>query len=99
MSEDRTLDATSLADDAAADIALRPVDLHEFVGQDRVKAQLSLVLDAATARNSPAEHILLSGPPGLGKTTLAMIIGAHMNAPVRITSGRSEEHTSELQSH
>ena len=74
---DRLVDPNALDTDPA-DAALRPATLDEFVGQDRVKRQLGLVLDAAIARGSSAEHVLLSGPPGLGKTTLAMIIAGHV---------------------
>ena len=80
------------------ELALRPKKLQEFVGQQRVREQLSLLLDAAKGRNSPADHILLSGPPGLGKTTLAMIIAEEMNAPIRITSGPAIQHAGDLAS-
>src|SRR5699024_11588213 len=87
--------------------ALRPKTLEELVGQERVREQLALVIEAALSRGQVPDHVLLSGPPGLGKTTLAMIIAHQMVAPLRVTSGpaiqhagdlRSEEHTSELQS-
>ena len=80
------------------ELALRPKKLQEFVGQQRVREQLSLLLDAAKGRNAPADHILLSGPPGLGKTTLAMIIAEEMNAPIRITSGPAIQHAGDLAS-
>src|SRR4051794_27593494 len=75
------------ADDTAVEAALRPKRLDEFVGQERVREQLSLVLDAAGRRGRPPDHVLLSGSPGLGKTTLAMIIASELGAPLRITSG------------
>ncbi|MGP9693719.1 Holliday junction branch migration DNA helicase RuvB [Brachybacterium sp. AOP25-B2-12] len=80
----------------AAEAALRPRRLEDFVGQQVVRDQLSLVLDAAAARGRAPEHMLLSGPPGLGKTTLAMIIAAELSAPLRITSGPAVQHAGDL---
>ncbi|MFC0675393.1 Holliday junction branch migration DNA helicase RuvB [Brachybacterium hainanense] len=88
--------AESGALERAAEAALRPRRLDEFVGQQVVREQLSLVLDAATGRGRPPEHVLLSGPPGLGKTTLAMIIAGELNAPLRITSGPAIQHAGDL---
>ena len=76
--------------------ALRPKNLHDFVGQHRVRKQLSLVLEASRMRGRSADHVLLSGPPGLGKTTLSMIIAAEMNAPLRISSGPAIQHAGDL---
>ena len=66
------------------------------MGQRRVRQQLSLVLEASKMRGRSADHVLLSGPPGLGKTTLAMIIAAEMEAPLRITSGPAIQHSGDL---
>ncbi len=84
------------AAERAAEAALRPRHLEEFVGQHVVRDQLSLVLQAALARGRAPEHVLLSGPPGLGKTTLAMIIAAELGAPLRITSGPAIQHAGDL---
>ena len=80
----------------AAEAALRPRRLEEFVGQRVVRDQLSLVLDAALGRGSSPDHVLLSGPPGLGKTTLAMIIAAELGASLRVTSGPAIQHAGDL---
>ncbi|NLF04844.1 MAG: Holliday junction branch migration DNA helicase RuvB [Actinomycetales bacterium] len=80
----------------AAEAALRPRRLAEFVGQRTVRDQLSLVLDAARARGRAPDHVLLAGPPGLGKTTLAMIIAAELGASLRVTSGPAIQHAGDL---
>jgi len=90
------LDPHAQAGELAAESALRPTRLAEFSGQQRVSDQLGLVLDAARHRGSVPEHVLLSGPPGLGKTTLAMIIAAELGAPLRITSGPAIQHAGDL---
>jgi len=95
---DRMVSPELSAAEQTADAALRPTSLSEFVGQKRVKDQLQLVLSAAKQRNSSADHILLSGPPGLGKTTLAMIIASEVGAPMRITSGPTIQHAGDLAS-
>ncbi|RLP11502.1 Holliday junction ATP-dependent DNA helicase RuvB [Propionibacterium australiense] len=80
----------------AAEAALRPSTLAEFEGQPRVREQLGLVLAAARHRGAVPDHVLLSGPPGLGKTTLAMIIAAEMGVPLHITSGPAIQHAGDL---
>ena len=97
-SEDSIIRSELISDEAKVDHALRPETLTDFVGQDRVKDQIGTLIRAALARNSTADHILLSGPPGLGKTTLAMIIAAEMNAPIKITSGPAIHHAGDLAS-
>jgi Holliday junction DNA helicase RuvB len=83
-------------EERAVEGALRPKRLAEFVGQRIVREQLSLVLDAARGRGHTPDHILLSGPPGLGKTTLAMIVAHELGAPLRITSGPAIQHAGDL---
>ncbi len=83
-------------DERAVEAALRPRSLDEVVGQTRVRDQLGLVLEAARRRGRAPDHVLLSGPPGLGKTTLAMIIAHEMNTPLRLTSGPAITHAGDL---
>ena len=96
MTDDQLLQGDADPEDLAAEGALRPRSLAEFIGQDRVRSQLGLVLEAARHRGATADHVLLSGPPGLGKTTLAMIIAQEMGAPLRITSGPAIQHAGDL---
>jgi holliday junction DNA helicase RuvB len=83
-------------DERAVEAALRPRSLAEVIGQQRVREQLGLVLDAAKARGRAPDHVLLSGPPGLGKTTLAMIIAGELGTPLRLTSGPAITHAGDL---
>ncbi|MDK8601052.1 Holliday junction branch migration DNA helicase RuvB [Trueperella bernardiae] len=94
MNEYTDPDATDI--ERAQEAALRPKVLEEFVGQEVVRDQLSLVLEAAVQRNKSADHVLLAGPPGLGKTTLAMIIAAEVNGALRLTSGPAIQHAGDL---
>ena len=91
-----TVDVPGLEDERQVEAALRPRTLGEFIGQRRVREQLGLVLDAAKARGRVPDHVLLSGPPGLGKTTLAMIVAAELEQPMRITSGPAIQHAGDL---
>lgn len=88
--------AEAEGDERAVEAALRPRSLDEVVGQVRVRDQLGLVLEAARQRGRAPDHVLLSGPPGLGKTTLAMIIAHEMSTPLRITSGPAITHAGDL---
>jgi len=76
--------------------ALRPTSLAEFVGQVKVRGQLQLLLRAAAMQNRTADHILLAGPPGLGKTTLAMIVAYESGRPLRMSSGPAIQHAGDL---
>ena len=84
------------ADERVIESALRPKRLTEFTGQVRVREQLSLILQSALRRGRPPDHVLLAGPPGLGKTTIAMIVAAELGAPLRITSGPAIERSGDL---
>src|SRR3982751_6271661 len=88
---DPGLEVEGAEDERQVEAALRPRSLAEFSGQARVREQLGLVLDAARGRGRVPDHVLLSGPPGLGKTTLAMIVAAELGAAIRITSGPALE--------
>jgi Holliday junction DNA helicase RuvB len=82
--------------DRGFELSLRPKTLDEFIGQPKVKDNLKIFLEAAKGRNEPCEHVLLYGPPGLGKTTLAHVIGREMNANVKVTSGPALERVGDL---
>ncbi len=84
------------SEDLALEASLRPSTLDDFVGQQAVRAQISLLIEAARMQNRAAEHILLAGPPGLGKTTLAMIVANERDAPLRLTSGPTIQHAGDL---
>ncbi len=92
----RIVEKTADPEEQKAENALRPSRLDDFVGQDDLKTNLSIFIDAAKARNEPIEHLLLYGNPGLGKTTLAHIIAAEMGANVRVTSGPALERVGDL---
>jgi holliday junction DNA helicase RuvB len=83
-------------EDLEVEATLRPRTLAEFVGQARVREQLSLVLEGARRRGDPPDHVLLSGPPGLGKTSLALIVAAELGAQIRLTSGPALERAGDL---
>jgi len=95
---DRFVSPLADADERLIEGALRPRQLSEFIGQARLREQLTLVLEGAMRRGKAPDHVLLSGPPGLGKTTIAMIIAAELGAPLRISSGPAIERAGDLAS-
>ena len=95
--DERLIEADALSpEDREFDVALRPRTLADFVGQDRVKDQLQVLLEGARQRAEPVDHLLFSGPPGLGKTTLAQIVALEMGAGFQPTSGPALERPSDL---
>jgi Holliday junction DNA helicase RuvB len=96
MSDARVVAPVEGDDERDFDAALRPRSLSEFVGQERIKEQLALLVDGARAREEPVDHLLFSGPPGLGKTTLAAIVALEMRVGFRPTSGPALERAGDL---
>ena len=90
------LEPTPGSDEEEFEASLRPQTLAEFVGQPQTKEQIGLILDAARGRGTPPDHLLFSGPPGLGKTSLAHIIARELGAPIRVTSGPAIERAGDL---
>ena len=92
----RLLDATPNIQEDSLDSSLRPLSLIEYVGQEDLKKNLEIFIGAALHRNEPLDHVLLYGPPGLGKTTLAHVIAHEMNAKIRVVTGTTIEKTGDL---
>lgn len=86
------------ADEQQIEISLRPKSFDDYIGQDRLKSNLKLAIDAAKKRGEPIDHVLLYGPPGLGKTTMATVIANEMGTNIRVTSGPAIERAGDLAS-
>lgn len=93
-----TADEPADEQEAVLEVTLRPRDFANYIGQERLKQNLQLAIDAATKRGEPLDHILLHGPPGLGKTTMASVIAHEMGAQIRVTSGPAIERAGDLAS-
>lgn len=93
---DRIVSPQVKQDELALDLSLRPKRLDEYIGQDKVKENLKILLDAAKARNEAIDHILIYGPPGLGKTTLANVVANEMGVSIKTTSGPAIERPGDL---
>jgi Holliday junction DNA helicase RuvB len=96
MPDERVLSPEAVEDDLQTELSLRPKLLREYIGQQKIKANLEISITAARKRNEALDHVLLFGPPGLGKTTLAHIIANEMNANIRSTSGPALEKPGDL---
>src|SRR6266404_7067209 len=96
MSDSRIVTTARVDEDAQYEAGLRPRVLDDYIGQDRVRENLQVAIAAARQRGDSLDHVLLHGPPGLGKTTLAHVIGNEMGAQVRATSGPAIEKPGDL---
>jgi len=94
--ENRIVSTSFSAEDSDTESSLRPQSLNDYIGQEKVKENLKVYIDAARMRNDPLDHVLLYGPPGLGKTTLSNIIANEMGVNIRVTSGPAIEKTGDL---
>jgi Holliday junction DNA helicase RuvB len=98
VAEERTLDPHETAEEDQFDRTLRPRSLGDYIGQEQVRQNLTILLEAARRRGEPCEHVLLCGPPGLGKTTLANIIATELGVSIKTTSGPAIDHAGALAS-
>lgn len=92
MEDSRIISGFKTPEDLASELSLRPKTLNEYIGQSKVKENMRIFIEAAKGRGEALDHVLLYGPPGLGKTTLAHIIAAEMGTSIRVTSGPAIEH-------
>lgn len=92
----RLVDAQELPEETRQDISLRPQKLDDYLGQKRIKDNLSVLIEAAKMRNDPLDHLLFSGPPGLGKTTLASVVANEMGVHIKTTSGPAIDRAGDL---
>ncbi|HMH70291.1 MAG TPA: AAA family ATPase, partial [Candidatus Saccharimonadales bacterium] len=101
MAVERIVDTSTHDDDSdeqQIEVSLRPQNFAEYIGQERLKKNLKLAIDAAKKRSEPIDHVLLYGPPGLGKTTMATVIANEMGTNIRITAGPAIERAGDLAS-
>src|SRR3989338_4627738 len=96
MDSERIVSQVLREEDTEFDVSLRPTQFREFIGQEKIKENIAIYIEAAKKRKEPLDHVLLFGPPGLGKTTLAHLISKEMNANIRITSGPVLERPGDL---
>ena len=94
--QDRLITSTKTLTDSEVENRLRPTSFDEYVGQDKVKNNLKVYIQAAKQRHESLDHVLLYGPPGLGKTTLSHIIATEMGSQIKVTSGPAIEHAADL---
>jgi Holliday junction DNA helicase RuvB len=96
VNDDRLIAASRVDEDAQYEAGLRPRTLDEYVGQERVRENLHVAIEAAKQRGEPLDHVLFHGPPGLGKTTLAYVVAHELGVPIRATSGPAIEKPGDL---